>query len=280
MSHQLYIKIMTGQEVIEKVISYTGLKAPTLASTIGVTYQRIYDIQRAKTLKLSNIVASGIVAAYPELNKNWLLTGEGEMFKKDMPVYKDPSGYQAIEIAPQPISKANGDNPLLETENKIKYYKLDEDLFRMQVPLIRYTKWDRFIDQVKRETTSCEGWDEMEFIVPIIGMGKYFAFEIKGDSMDDGTRKGIAYGDFVLTRELNAAYWKNQLKYDKYPYWMIVLDNTIMCKQIVGQNLETEEIMVHSLNTSPEYRDFTIRLEDIKGLYNIVQRVPRPGGYL
>ena len=39
---------MTGQEIINKVLEELNLKAPTFADSIGVKYQRIFDLQKGK----------------------------------------------------------------------------------------------------------------------------------------------------------------------------------------------------------------------------------------
>ena len=70
---------MNGEEIINKILEELDVKAPTFAEKIGVLYQRIFDIQRGKTKKISSQLANAIVSAYPQINLTWILTGEGEM---------------------------------------------------------------------------------------------------------------------------------------------------------------------------------------------------------
>lgn len=72
-----------GNEIIEQILQYLDVKAPTFAEEIGVKYQRIFDIQQGKTKKVSADVANLVVARYPEFSIEWLLTGEGEMLKEN-----------------------------------------------------------------------------------------------------------------------------------------------------------------------------------------------------
>ena len=51
--------------------------------------QAIYDIMSGKTKRISEKLASQIISEFPEINKTWLLTGEGEMFVK--PSYSQDS---------------------------------------------------------------------------------------------------------------------------------------------------------------------------------------------
>lgn len=98
-------------------------------------------------------------------------------------------------------------------------------------------------------------------------------FEIKGDSMDDDSRRSFIQGDIILVRELDKSHWKDGLRYKKYPFGVIVLDGTVLCKQIIDQNLETGDVTCHSLNPSPEYADFKINLDQVCRIFNIVQKV-------
>lgn len=70
---------MTGKDIIESVLHELDIKAPTLAVNIGLEYQRIYDIQKGKTKKVSNAVAEAIIAKYPQFNISWILSGVGNM---------------------------------------------------------------------------------------------------------------------------------------------------------------------------------------------------------
>lgn len=70
---------MSGEEIINQILEELNMKAPTFAEQIGVLYQRIFDVQRGKTKKISSQLANAIIKAYPQFNITWLLTGEGQM---------------------------------------------------------------------------------------------------------------------------------------------------------------------------------------------------------
>lgn len=55
---------MSGKEIIEIILDYLGVKAPTFAATIGVKYQRILDIKIGKTKKISADLGNAIVSRY------------------------------------------------------------------------------------------------------------------------------------------------------------------------------------------------------------------------
>lgn len=72
-----------GREIINEVLEYIGVKAPTLASEIDVKYSRIQNVQLGKAKKISLDLANKICAAYPEISKAYLLKGEGELLRSE-----------------------------------------------------------------------------------------------------------------------------------------------------------------------------------------------------
>lgn len=73
---------MAGTEIITKVLSYCGLNGKSFSEKIGLERpQAIYDIQNGKTRNISSKMADKIISVFPEINKGWLLSGEGKMLK-------------------------------------------------------------------------------------------------------------------------------------------------------------------------------------------------------
>ena len=70
----------TGKQRIERILLFKGINAKQLSELCG--YKRpqiIYDIVSGKTAGISQQLAMQIKSAFPEINKAWLLTGEGDM---------------------------------------------------------------------------------------------------------------------------------------------------------------------------------------------------------
>lgn len=202
-----------------------------------------------------------IISAYARYSIDWLLTGKGDMLKMK------PYGYPTlpVNILKEP------ETPYYTSRNGMMYYEMPNGKYRMRVPLVPVKAYAKYIDEC-RDADFMSDFEEIEFIVDKIGLGQYYAFEIKGDSMDDDSKRSICDKDIVLARELKQDLWKNKLHNDEYPFWIIVLDNTIVCKQIIHHDVDRCEITCHSLNASPEYSDFTLALNDVRQLCNIVAR--------
>lgn len=73
-----------GSELINDVLNYLGVKAPTMAKDIGVKYGRVQDLLLKRTKKISLDLANKICEAYPEINKAYLLKGEGELLRSNV----------------------------------------------------------------------------------------------------------------------------------------------------------------------------------------------------
>ena len=88
--HELYTdclqeKGMTGADILDKLLNYTGLNVNQFSEKIGLQRpQALYDIQKGKTRSISANMASRIVSVFPVISKSWLLTGEGEMLKNSL----------------------------------------------------------------------------------------------------------------------------------------------------------------------------------------------------
>lgn len=73
---------MDAKVIIDKVLKAVGLNAPTFAKTIGVNYQRIFDLQRGRVKKFHPEIVKGIIDKWPNVNANFLYTGEGSVMLK------------------------------------------------------------------------------------------------------------------------------------------------------------------------------------------------------
>lgn len=110
------------------------------------------------------------------------------------------------------------------------------------------------------------------FITKEYEKGNYCVFVIKGDSMDNGTNKGICENDRVLAKELPKMYWKSKLHFNQYLF-IIVYKGGCLCKEITAHNINTGEIKLHSWNTM--YEDIKINLSDVSQLFYIKKIVER-----
>ena len=74
------MKTLTPPQIIEALAEYLKISVAELSQKAGYERaQSFYDVQSGKTKNISPKMANNIVSAFPEINKDWLLTGNGEM---------------------------------------------------------------------------------------------------------------------------------------------------------------------------------------------------------
>ncbi|MHC0442356.1 LexA family transcriptional regulator [Flavobacterium sp. 3-210] len=159
---------------------------------------------------------------------------------------------------------------IIENNNGNKFKELENGKYIMTVPLVPAKAYATYISECC-EGDYIDGFNEVNFYVDQYARGNYVAFEIKGDSMDNGGLYDNPEGCITLCRELNRQHWKDGFRDSQYG-WIIVHKDTIVCKDIVDQDLLNGTITCHSRNTSPEFQDFTIELNDVKQIFKVIKR--------
>lgn len=227
---------MTGQEIINKVLDELNLKAPTFAESIGVKYQRIFDLQKGKVKKISSSLANDIISKYGQFNLTWLLTGEGEMLNTPNQTSDEAS----------PI-----DEPII-----------------LRVPLVSQYAQAGYLCGYA-DAAYMATLPTIPYIVDHEAQGHYVAFEVKGDSMNDGTEDAILEGDRLLCREIMPHLWADSKLHIRKWDFVIVHTEGILVKRIINHDVENHTITIHSLNSM--YPDKVINLSDVKQIFNVIE---------
>lgn len=227
---------MTGQEIINKVLEELNLKAPTFAESIGVKYQRIFDLQKGKVKKISSSLANDIISKYGQFNLTWLLTGEGEM----------------LNTPSQPSDEAS---------------PIDEPII-LRVPLVSQYAQAGYLCGYA-DAAYMATLPTIPYIVDHEAQGHYVAFEVKGDSMNDGTEDAILEGDRLLCREIQPHLWVDSKLHIRKWDFVIVHTEGILVKRIIDHDVENHTITIHSLNSM--YQDKVINLADVKQIFNVIE---------
>lgn len=185
-------------------------------------------------------VLNKILTAFPEINANWLLTGEGSMLT-DTPSHK-PIYNEATPI-----------------QQDVVY-----------IPLVNQYAYAGYLDGYT-DITYMEQLPKIPFIVDREGLGNYIAFEVKGDSMNNGTEESYLEGDRLYCREIAPYLWATSKLHLRKWDFVIVHTDGIIVKRIIDHDVENHTITIHSLNDM--YPDRVIDLCDVKQIFNVIESV-------
>lgn len=73
---------MEAKDILRKILEYSELNINELSGKLQMDRpQALYDIQNGKTKSVSKSMADKILSVFPEFNRYWLITGEGDMLK-------------------------------------------------------------------------------------------------------------------------------------------------------------------------------------------------------
>lgn len=172
-------------------------------------------------------------------NLNWLLDGEGEMLKNTTP---KPLYAEAVPI-----------------QTDVVY-----------IPLVNQYAYAGYLDGYS-DVTYVDQLPKIPFIVDQEGHGNYIAFEVKGDSMNDGTEESYLEGDRLYCREIQPHLWVNSKLHLRKWDFVIVHEDGIVVKRILDHDVENHTITIHSLNDM--YPDRVIDLCDVRQIFNVIESV-------
>lgn len=246
----------TVKQRLIRFLKYKGLSQKKFETALGFANGYVNNISRS----IGGDKIKVIEEHYPELNTRWVLFGEGEMLNSS-------------DLSPKLVQ----DKKIYSTNRHgVRFYIQEDGELLMQVPVVPFDALGSMADDYTDLVASREEGQTKMFPVDAVHHGKYFAFVVDNDSMDNGTRDSFQKGDTVLVRELDRQDWKPSFHLNKWRFWVICFGNNIRIKEIVSQDMEAGTITCHSLNPSPEYTDFSLSLDNVSRIFNVIQVLPKP----
>ena len=231
-----------------------------LAQQLGYTPSSLSQIINGH-VPLSDKFLNRVKALDSRINTDWIRTSSGDMLL---------TGKGQVELAAD-----DGDLEFYTENSKgTKFYKQGDRLF-MTVRHVPFAAYGQFANDCDRLDPDFEEWGEETYEVDHVARGCYLSFEVKGDSMDTGSRQSFEAGDKVLCRELERVFWRDRIRFESHPYWVVVFGSSVLIKQMTAQDMERGVLTFHSLNPSPQYADFELNMDEIRMLFYVIKKKPR-----
>jgi phage repressor protein C with HTH and peptisase S24 domain len=223
------------------------------------------------------------VTAY-EIAKNTLLTEVGinkilngtslnprkstlKMLEDYITTYVDKSEVRTKQISIDKKQEEESSNTKNKQPKNNQARLIDVPNNIMYVPLVNQYAYGGYLSGFD-DPVFIEELPKIPFIAEKEHKGKYICFEVKGDSMDDGTHESILERDILLCRNVRKDFWQSKLHINKWDFVIIHKDNGICVKRITNHDVENGIITLHSLNDY--YEDFDVHLKDVSKIFNIV----------
>jgi hypothetical protein len=100
--------------------------------------------------------------------------------------------------------------------------------------------------------------------------GVYICFEMRDDSMNDGSDCSYNIGDILVCREIDFLAGQRKLYSNKpKPFVLVHKSRGIIVRQITAHDINNELIALHSPNLM--FDDFQSRLDEVKKLFIVLQ---------
>ena len=98
---------------------------------------------------------------------------------------------------------------------------------------------------------------------------RYMAFEMKGNSMDDGSRDSYIEGDKLFCQEIPSHMWDTSKLHTMNWNFVIVYKKGIIVRKIIDHDIQNRTIVAHPLN--PFINDELINLVDVYQIFHVLE---------
>ncbi|MBW8245021.1 helix-turn-helix domain-containing protein [Muricauda oceani] len=156
------------------------------------------------------------------------------------------------------------------TKHGSVFYPLEYGKYLVMAPLVLVEWHQKYIRDIAKDIFSNPF--QGGFIIDFLTDEAHRIFEVSGDSMDDGTSEAIPNKAYVLGLEIKKeSLTRNNETYWKQPY-ILVCSDRIICKQLTGFDRVHKSLLCHNLNTSPEFQDFELPLDEVLQVFKVVKK--------
>lgn len=229
-------------EAMNYIMDSRDMTMESFAKSIGVVRTLLSQIKGGKQNASIDVVSKTCIE-YPEINANYILTGCGSMFNQEQ---KPNEVNDKIESNARPLGAG----------------------ITILVPLVNQYAYAGYLSGYQDETY-LGTLPTIPFTVDHEARGNYVAFEVKGDSMNDGTEESYLEGDRLLCREVQPHLWVDSKLHIRKWDFVIVHEEGILVKRIIDHDVKNHTITVHSLNDF--YPDRVIDLAEVRQIFNVVE---------
>ncbi|MBO0952902.1 LexA family transcriptional regulator [Fibrella forsythiae] len=239
-----------------------GLTQEALADKIGVSRKTMNTYLSTGLVKKDRYLEPMALAL--GVNIEWLKT-------ESQPTPKTPKFDEAVQI------DMTTKGELQKNWAGSEFQDLPDGQILMTIPLVDQFAYAGYLSGYN-DAEFLQELPKHSFIVAKRHTGRYRAFEVRGDSMDNDRRDAICAGDIVVGRAIERTLWKSKFHLHRFEDYVIVHQEGILTKRISNHNVDEGIITCVSTNPDKEsYPDFDLRISEVYEIYNIVSITQKRG---
>ncbi|MES2731909.1 MAG: S24 family peptidase [Bacteroidota bacterium] len=249
---------MDISERVTALLAALNMTPYQLAKELGYKApEKIYTIINRKS-KPGFDTLTDILTRFTELNSEWLMRGEGEMFKTT-PQETVGDEQQAKANQGNTTPEAVATQPTADEE-----YLRGKSIRPLAVTVDKLGNDTILLVPIKAQAGYRQRYSDVEYIkelssftLPNFNTGTYRAFEVEGDSM----HPTIRHADFVI-----CSYVENWEYIRPRHVYVIVTPEYVLIKRIAG-DLKDKSAELHSDNSY--YPPFHLPLDEIREIWQV-----------
>jgi phage repressor protein C with HTH and peptisase S24 domain len=250
---------MDISERVSALLAALDMTPYQLAKELGYKApEKIYTIINRKS-KPGFDTLTDILTRFTQLNSEWLMRGEGDMFKKDPEPVMTSVPDKATDLA-----SAGSDGVSTKKQLEEEYLR-GRSIRPLAVTVDRMGNDTILLVPIKAQAGYRQRYFDMEYIkelssftLPNFNTGTYRAFEVEGDSM----HPTIRHSDFVI-----CSYVENWEYIRPRHVYVIVTSEYVLIKRIVGDLKEKPAVELQSDNSY--YPPFRLPIDEIKEVWQV-----------
>lgn len=244
-------------EALKQYLRHNKIRQGDFAEKLGIS--RNYLLTKLKEYNFKDDFKRKVITLL-QLSNNFFESNnnDGEIGGNVLPITPAINAFKIGEIA--------GD------EENSPFIDIGNGQYIMVVPIVPIKAQAGYIQNYNDEQYIAENFTEKHtFSVSRVYRGRYMAFIVDGDSMDDGTSGAIIEGSTVTGREIQKHHWHNKFHINRYKDYVIVHHDGIFVKRIIEHDTTNGTIICHSLNPDKNlYADFELNLDECLQIFNVV----------
>ncbi|MET7259317.1 helix-turn-helix transcriptional regulator [Dyadobacter fermentans] len=234
-----------------------GLSIEEVSTYINIPVQKLQAIRNGDELIDVNM-GLHISRSYPDLNYEWVQTGEGDMMLSKSEIKKSKELREYIEGKSLPV---------VHGIHLTEIRKL-ADKFLIVAPLVGEFDKSEYVS-----TWGTKYYPEIsQFAVSVdsITLGNYLSVFVPDDSMDDGSSASISKRSIVLGKEIARPDWTHKSVLNRYKIFIIHTTNDILVRKIASYDPSSNSLRCESYNPDKTlYPTIDIKVDDVREIFNI-----------